>query len=108
VQLNPQTIRWTDPSTRQDGSPFGASDFRAYELGAASNPTADPVALLALPTAYGTGSSPIPSQVSDTRNVSQFLALRTLDNLGLTSAWSNRVEVAFAVPPMAVGDFSAA
>lgn len=108
--LNPSQLRWTDPTTRTDGSGFGASDFRAYELGIspAGDPTGTVTALLALPTAFGVGQSPIPNLVADNRNTPQWLHLRTIDNNNLMSAWSNGVEVLFASPPLAPAAFSAA
>lgn len=107
--LNPTTMRWTDPTARADGSAFGASDFRAYELGSSAdgNP-ASPAALLTLPTAFGVGQSPIPTAVSDARHIIQWLHLRTIDNLGQISVWSPGVEVLFSSPPLAPAGLSAA
>lgn len=107
VNLNPSILRWADPAARVDGSPFGASDLRAYELG--SSPDGNPLAvaaLLALPTAYGVGQSPIPSVVQDNRGVIQWLHLRTVDNQGLTSVWTNGLEVLFSSSPLAPSAFS--
>lgn len=107
--LNPTVLRWTDPTARTDGSAFGASQFRAYELGA--SPDGSPAAasaLLSLPTAFGVGQSPIPTAVSDNRNQIQWLHLRTIDTNNLMSDWTNGVEVLFASPPLAPAGFSAA
>lgn len=105
--LNPSTLRWTDPTARADGSAFGASDFRAYELGVSPDGTpGNSVALLTLPTAFGVGQSPIPTAVADSRNTPQWLHLRTIDNNSLMSVWSNGVEVLFSSPPLAPAGFS--
>lgn len=104
--LNPTVLRWTDPTTRTDGSPFGAADFVAYELG--SSPDGSNVtALLSLPTAFGVGQSPIPSAVSDVRNTISFLHLRTVAVGGQVSDWTPGVEVLFAARPLAPTAFSA-
>lgn len=109
ANLNPTTLRWTDPTARVDGTPFGASDFRAYELGVSSDGNAlNPTPLLVLPTAFGVGQSPIPTAVSDNRHVVQWLHLRTLDNLNQVSVWTNGLEVLFSSPPLAPAGFSAA
>ena len=107
--LNPTTLRWTDPTTRTDGSAFGAADFRAYELGASPDGSlTGATPLLSLPTAFGVGQSPIPTAVSDARNTPQWLHLRTVDANNLTSVWSTGVEVLFSSPPLAPAGFSAA
>lgn len=108
--LNPSTLRWTDPTARTDGSAFGASQFRAYELGSslAGDPAGLVTPLLALPTAFGVGQSPIPTAVSDRRNQIQWLHLRTIDSNGLMSAWTNGVEVLFSAAPLEPAGFSAA
>ena len=109
ANLNPTVLRWTDPTARTDGSAFGASDFRAYELGVSSDGTpTNAVSLLALPTAFGVGQSPIPSAVSDNRNTPQWLHLRTVDTNNLTSVWTTGLEVLFSSPPLAPAGFSAA
>jgi hypothetical protein len=106
MATNPQTLHWTDPTTFEDGSPFGASDFRAYELGTAAQETGTPVPVLVLPTNLGVGQSPIPDAVRSTRGLS-YLFLRTLDNYGQNSAWSNAVEVRFTGRPLAPSGLSA-
>lgn len=106
--LNPSRMLWTDPTARVDGSAFGASDFRAYELGVSPDGVlANVVALLVLPTAFGVGQSPIPSAVADSRNRLQWLHLRTVDTNNLTSEWTPGVEVLFASVPLAPAGFSA-
>lgn len=94
---NPQTISWNDPTQFEDGSPFEAPDFKAYELG--SDPNSGSITpLLSLPVAFGVGSSPIPDEVRSTRG-RQWIYLRTLDNYGQVSEWSNGVEVHFTGRP---------
>lgn len=103
---NPTKLLWTDPTTFEDGSPFGASDFKAYELGASPTAGTQPTAaLLALPTKLGVGQSPIPDAVKNTKG-KQYLSLRTLDNYGQTSDWSNQVEVVFTGRPFAPSSVS--
>jgi hypothetical protein len=102
AKRNPQNILWKDPTTYTDGSAFGASDFKAYELGASTSASTPPTsALLSLPVTLGVGKSPIPDAVKDIRGV-QFLHLRTLDNYGQFSEWSSPgVEVQFTGRPLA-------
>jgi hypothetical protein len=97
---NPKQISWKDPVAYEDGSAFTATDFRAYELGHSKSTTPPANALLALPVAFGVGTSPIPDQVKQTLGTS-FLFLRTVDYTGQTSVWTAPVEVRFTGRPLA-------
>ena len=101
--LNPTRLIWTDPTTREDDSPFVAADFKAYELGVRD--VADFTPLLVLPTAFGVGESPIPDAIKGRRR--SVIALRTIDQQDVVSAWSTSVEVAFVGPPRPVSGFAA-
>lgn len=105
MKTNATELRWTDPTHFEDGTPFGASDFKAYELGTTASQGAEPQPVLTLPTALGVGYSPIPDIVKATKGTS-YLALRTLDNYGQMSDWSNAVEVRFTGRPLAPSAFS--
>ena len=104
---NPKELLWTDPTTFEDGSPFGAADFRGYELGTSTAPGAEPVPVLVLPVNLGVGRSPIPDVVKERKGLS-YLYLRTLDNYDQMSIWTNPVEVRFTGRPLAPSGFSAA
>ena len=106
VIKNPQNIRWTDPTTFEDGSPFDASDFRAYELGVDKGDGVGPVALLSLPVSLGVGVSPIPDEAKATKGRDLLIHLRTLDNYGQTSEWSNGASVRFTGRPFAPSSLS--
>ena len=103
---NPTSISWTDPTQFEDGSPFGASDFKAYELGVDEG--SGPVPLLALPTALGVGTSPIPDEARSVKGRDLLIHLRTLDNYGQISEWSNGVTVRFTGRPLAPASLSGA
>lgn len=98
MKVNPTRMMWADPTTYTDGSAFGAADFQAYELGVGDG-TGAVTALLALPVAFGVGESPIPDAVRDNVGPVQWIHLRTLDNYGGVSAWSNGVDVRFTSAP---------
>jgi len=89
---------WADPTQFTDGSPFTAADFKAYELGVGDG-TGTVTPVLALPVAFGVGESPIPTQVAESTGVVQWLHLRTLDNYGQMSDWSNGIDVRFTSAP---------
>ena len=103
---NPLELLWTDPTTFEDGSPFGASDFKAYELGSSTQASGPPVPVLVLPTNLGVGKSPIPDSVKAVKGTS-YLYLRTLDNYGQISAWTNPLEVRFTGRPLAPSGLAA-
>ena len=98
MKVNPTRILWADPTQFTDGSAFGASDFKAYELGIGDG-SGNVSALLALPVAFGVGESPIPTAVSDVTGAVQWIHMRTLDNYGRMSDWSNGVDVRFTSAP---------
>jgi len=104
---NPKQIEWTDPTTYEDGTPFGASEFKAYELGAAQEAEGDVTPLLVLPTAYGVGASPIPDAVVDVKDRVQWIALRTIAKTDEVSEWSGRLPVIYTRVPLAPSAFSA-
>jgi len=99
---NPTRITWVDPTQYEDGTPFTAPDFVAYELGRSSSPTVDPTeVLLVLPVALGVGQSPIPDAVRATRGL-QYIFLRTRDVDDEVSVWSSPgAEVQFTRRPLA-------
>lgn len=106
---NPTTLRWQDPTTFEDGSPFEPADFLAYELGVDNNDGSGPQALLSLPVALGVGVSPIPDAAKEVRGRDFLLHLRTLDNYGQVSDWSMPgVEVRFTGRPLAPASLSGA
>ncbi len=100
--LNPRIIEWDDVREREDGSPFGAADLRAYELGVGTDDGVEP--LLALPVAYGVGQSPIPDAVKELKAAT--LHLRCVDFSGLASDWSAGIAVAFVSRPRVPAGFS--
>ncbi len=107
-KLNPKQITWTDPRDRVDGTPFGAADFKAFELGTGPSETGPFTGVLSLPVGFGVGVSPIPDQVAATKGV-QFVSLRTVDVQGLTSDWAvPGVDIEFLAVPRAPAVLSVA
>jgi len=106
--INPREMSWADPTAREDGTAFGAPDFKAYELGSAAASTGPFTALLALPVQFGVGKSPIPDAVREITGRTQWLALRVVDRNNLASDWSAPVEVRFVARPRAPAAFSVA
>lgn len=104
---NPQDLQWTDPVSYVDGTPFGANDLLGYEFGVKQDLLADYTPVLVLPVAYGVGFSPMPDAVKETKNVIQYIALRTVAKNGESSEWTGPIPVQFVSVPLAPTAFSA-
>lgn len=102
---NPSKMSWTDPTKYEDGSAFTAADFKAYEVGYSTSVTPPADALLALPVAFGVGTSPIPDAAKQLGT--GYIFLRTVDNQNQISVWSLPVEVRFTGRPFAPTSLSA-
>lgn len=106
VAKNPKDLKWTDPTTYEDGSPFGAEQFKAYGVGVGPSDTGPFDEVFVLPTAYGVGESPIPDIVKQNKDAIQYLALRTIAKNDETSVWTGGVPVQFVDVPLAPSAFS--
>lgn len=80
------SLSWDAPTTRTDGTAYGAESHAGYELGVNRNGEFTP--WVSVPAAYDVTSWPLDELNISTPGTYE-VALRTVDTGGLTSAWSN-------------------
>lgn len=83
-------IRWTAPTTREDGSAYAASTHRGYVLGVSDpgNPNDGIRAHVSVPAAYDVSEWPL-DQLNITEPGDYEAALATVDSDGQQGAWSS-------------------
>jgi hypothetical protein len=103
--LNPRVIRWTPPSTYVDGSAFGAADFAGYEFGSRRIGEIGYVPTVSVPVSFDITELDL-SVLELPVNVDLQLAMRTVAQNGLSSVWTNPVDIRFDIrvpnPPLAL------
>jgi hypothetical protein len=79
------SIQWAPPTTRTDGSAYGADDHAGYELGVGNDGIYEP--WVSVPASYDITEWPV-DQLNMNDEGDYQIVLRTVDTGGRVSEWS--------------------
>ena len=106
MKVNPKTISWTNPTSREDGTPYDAATENAgYELALANPAGGALVPFISIPLAFGTSFDVSSAAAYQALPSGQYeFALAVTSKEGLSSKYSNRTPFQVAAVPSAPVD----